>query len=137
MAHQKGGIRCTIITPDRRVLDTQVSSVVIPAHDGQIGILRGRAPLVCRLGIGVLKLQSAPGEAERRYYIDGGFAQVRDDNVTVLTQAAMEPGQVDRAAAEAALRSAIEMKIPDEAAYVARNSAIARAKTQLMLTPGQ
>ena len=43
-----------VVTPDAQVFDRRAGSAVLPAHDGEIGILRGRAPLLCKLGIGVL-----------------------------------------------------------------------------------
>ncbi len=131
MVDHKGEVHCEIITPDRRVLDIQVTSVILPAHDGQIGILRGRAPLVCKLGIGAVRLGHA-GQ-ERRLFIDGGFAQVRGNNVTVLTPSALEPDQIDSHAAQAALRAALDMPITDEASWTARSNAIARAKAQIKI----
>jgi F-type H+-transporting ATPase subunit epsilon len=133
MVENRGDVRCAIITPDRQVVDVQVDSVVLPAHDGQVGVLRGRAPLLCKLGIGVLKLTSGAPGSERRFFIDGGFAQVRENAVTVLTQAALEPQQINLDAAEKALAAALDMKIPDKAAYTARDKAIARARTQIAL----
>jgi F-type H+-transporting ATPase subunit epsilon len=131
MVDHNGNVHCTIITPDRQVLDVQVTSVVLPAHDGQIGVLQNRAALLCKLGIGVVRLGHA-GQ-ERRVFVDGGFAQVRENNVTVLTRAAMEPDQVDLKTTEAALKAAYEMRITDEASLTSRSDAIARAKSQLAL----
>jgi len=129
-----GDLRCAIITPDCQVLDVAATSVIIPAHDGQIGILRQRAPLLCNLGIGVVKLTT--GGTQRRVFIDGGFAEVRDSRVTVLTAAALEPEQIDRETSQAALNAALNMRITDDASFQARQDAIARAKTQLALTRG-
>ncbi len=131
MDDQSSKLSCAVITPDRQVLDVTADSVVMPAHDGLIGILRGRAPLLCKLGIGIVKLVT--GGQERRLFVDGGFAQVRDNKVTILTSAALEPEQIERSAAEAALKSAREMAITDEESATARTNAIARAKSQLGL----
>ena len=81
------------------MLDTVAGSVVMPAFDGLVGVLKGRAPLLAKLGIGIVKL-TAGGE-ERKLFVDGGFAQVRANKVTILTAVALEPDQIDRAAAEA------------------------------------
>jgi F-type H+-transporting ATPase subunit epsilon len=131
MGDQSTKLSCAVITPDRQVLDVTVDSVVMPAHDGLIGILQGRAPLLCKLGIGIVKLVT--GDQERRLFIDGGFAQVRDNKVTILTSAALEPEQIERSAAEAALKAAQELAITDEESVAARADAIARAKSQLAL----
>jgi F-type H+-transporting ATPase subunit epsilon len=130
-ANKSGELRCAIITPDRRVLDVTVDSVVLPAHDGLIGVLRHRAPLLCKLGIGVARVGT--GQHQRRVFIAGGFAQVLEDNITLLTPAAMEPEEVDRETAEAALQAAQNMRITDDASLRARGDAIARAKAQLSL----
>jgi F-type H+-transporting ATPase subunit epsilon len=76
-------IRCTVITPERLVLDEASEAVVIPAHDGEVGILVNRAALMCELGVG--QLRYAKGGGTHRVFIDGGFAQVYDNAVTVLT----------------------------------------------------
>ena len=65
---------CSIVTPERAVLDCEARSVVFPAWDGEIGVLRNRAPLLCRLGIGVLK--AATDDGETVLFVDGGFAQM-------------------------------------------------------------
>jgi F-type H+-transporting ATPase subunit epsilon len=131
MADHSGELRCAVITPDRQVFDVAARFVVLPAHDGQIGVLRGRAPLLCKLGIGVVKLEAA--DQERRVFVDGGFAEVHGNVVTVLTQAALEPEQIDRESAEAALQAALNLRITDDESFTARTDAIARAKTQLAL----
>lgn len=124
-------LQCAVITPDRQVLDVPVQSVVLPAHDGQIGVLRDRAPLLCKLGIGVVKLD-VDGR-QQRVFVDGGFAQVLNNVVTVLTPYALEPAQIQRRRAEADLQAAQAMPITDDASFETRQNAIARAKAQLEL----
>ena len=77
-------IRFVVVTPERQVLQQTADAVVIPAHDGELGILFDRAPLMCELGIGQMRYRQ--GGAVRRLFIDGGFAQVYANNVTVLTE---------------------------------------------------
>ncbi len=120
-------IECSVITPEEKVLETSATSVVIPAHDGQIGVLKGRAALLCELGIGVLKVDS------NEYYIDGGFAQVLDNRVTVLTEHAASADTLSRTDAEKALADAEQMTGTDERSLEDRQKAIARAKTRLKL----
>ncbi len=91
-------LRCQLITPEAVVIDTQASAVVLTAHDGEIGILRNRAPLLCKLGIGELRVTTAEGR--QRFYVDGGFAHVIDNEVTVLSEQAIATGQIDAAEAE-------------------------------------
>ena len=124
-----GTFRCAIVTPEAAVFDGAADFVALPAHDGEIGILRGRAPLLCKLGIGVLRLHV--GDTKRSWFVDGGFAQVLDDRVTVLTRQARPPEAIDRAAAERDLAAAQEIKVADERTRQARADAIARARAQI------
>lgn len=85
-------LQCVVVTPERAVLDEQADFVVLPLYDGELGILPGRLPLIGRLGFGELRL--VQGSRARRYYIDGGFAQVRANVITVLTPRAMTAEEI-------------------------------------------
>ncbi|MHC5541186.1 ATP synthase F1 subunit epsilon, partial [Singulisphaera rosea] len=88
-------LQCVVVTPERTLFDDVVEFVVLPLYDGELGILPGRSPLIGRLGFGELRTKEA-GDT-KRYFIDGGFAQVRDDIVTVLTNRAIPAAQIDTA----------------------------------------
>ncbi|RMF74700.1 MAG: F0F1 ATP synthase subunit epsilon [Planctomycetota bacterium] len=81
-------IQVNVITPERQVLETSADSAVIPAHDGELGVLCGRAPLMCELGVGVLRTDG------QSVFVDGGFAQVHENVVTVLTPRAVAAGEI-------------------------------------------
>ncbi|MHC4695392.1 MAG: ATP synthase F1 subunit epsilon [Planctomycetota bacterium] len=123
--------KCSVITPEQAVLECDATFVAFPAHDGEMGVLLNRAPLVCKLGIGSLRVESSADQ--HTFFIDGGFAEVVDNRLTILTEQAKVPDQIDRSAAEQALADARAMKITDEASYTARANAFKRAKTQLKL----
>ena len=91
-------LQCTVVTPERAILDQAAESVVVPAHDGEIGILPGHARILAKLGVGVLRVTS--GGQTRRMFIEGGFVQVSGNRVTVLTDTATELDRLDLAAAE-------------------------------------
>lgn len=74
---------CSVVTPERAVLETEASFVAFPAHDGEIGILQNRAPLLCQLGKGTLRVEL--GKESHRFQIEGGFAQMVDNKLTILT----------------------------------------------------
>lgn len=76
-----------VITPERQVLAETTDAVTIPACDGELGVLYHRAPLMCELGIGQLRYRK--DGRMHRVYIDGGFAQVFEDRLTVLTSHAV------------------------------------------------
>ncbi|MBZ0266862.1 ATP synthase F1 subunit epsilon [bacterium] len=93
-----GTLHCTIVTPERAIYEADAESVTLPAWDGEIGILPQHARLLARLGVGVLKVTS--GGVTREMLVDGGFAQVADNQVTVLTDRASELADIDVAGAE-------------------------------------
>src|SRR5262245_21524382 len=97
-------LQCVVVTPERAVLDEAVDFVALPLYDGELGVLPGRAPLIGRLGYG--ELRTRRGNVTQRLYVDGGFAQVRDNVVTVLTPRAVRAEEIDAEAAARALREA-------------------------------
>jgi F-type H+-transporting ATPase subunit epsilon len=126
---------CSVITPERAVLEADASFVAFPAHDGEVGILPGRAPLLFKLGIGILRVESPSVDGgEERLFIDGGFAQMVEDRLTILTEQAKRPAEIDRAAAEKALAAAHDMPMEGDAEFAARQRAMERARVQLRLT---
>src|SRR6185369_17224947 len=90
-------LQCVVVTPERTVLDTTADSVVVPMYDGELGVLPGRAPLIGRLGPG--ELRARHGATVERFFVDGGFAQVRDNVVTVLTPRAQKASEINQQAA--------------------------------------
>jgi F-type H+-transporting ATPase subunit epsilon len=92
-----------VVTPEQTALETEADFVALPLFDGELGVAPGRAPLIGRLGFGQLRVKH--GGTESRYYIDGGFAQVADDVVTVLTPRAIPAGQIDVNSAEKQLEA--------------------------------
>lgn len=123
---------CNVITPERAVLSCDATFVAMPAHDGEIGILRHRSPLVCKLGVGVLRVET---ENEKHLMlIEQGFAQVVGDRLTILTQKAQKPEDIDAEQANQSLTEATVMKITDDASCAARADAIKSAKIQIKLS---
>ncbi len=123
---------CSVITPERAVLDCDATFVAMPAHDGEIGIMDRRSPLVCKLGVGVLRVET--GSEKHLMLIEQGFAQVVGNRLTILTQKARKPEEIDIDSANQALTEATAMKITDEASVDARGNAIKSAKLQIKLS---
>ncbi len=127
--------QCSVVTPERSVLTCDATFVAFPAHDGEMGVLPRRAPIVCKLGIGVLRVETP----QERYvmFIDGGFAQVLENRLSILTQQARKAEELNGAAASRALVEARAIKITDESSLTARSNAIRRAQVQSRLVrPG-
>ena len=122
-------IQCVVVTPERTLFDELVDSVVLPLLDGELGVLPGRSPLLGRLGFGELRT-GATGSAQR-YFIDGGFAQVRDNVVTVLTNRAIPVAQLDTATANADLEKASALHTTNEQEAADRTRLMNRARAMI------
>ena len=98
-----------LVTPERRVLSEEVVEVRIPGVVGELGVLPGHAPLLTALGTGPLAYTQAG--VEHRLAVQGGFAEVLPDRVTVLARVAELPGEIDLEAARRQLAEA-EARLP-------------------------
>ncbi len=119
---------CAVVTPERTVLECEAKFVALPAWDGEIGILRNRAPLLCKLGIGSLRVET-PTE-RHLLFVDGGFAEMAENRLTVLTAAARRPEDFDAAEVAAALETARGMAVTDDESFQTRQKALQRARVQ-------
>ncbi len=126
-------LRLVLVTPETTLLDEPVSGLRFPLYDGQIGILPGRAPLIGRLGYGELNVTHVDG-SHASYFIDGGFVQVKENIVSLLTDRALRPEQIDRTAAEEKLREAVARVAHSDAESTARFRDQERARQMLALT---
>jgi len=79
-----GTFRCVLLTPQGKLFDGKVGSLVLPAHDGMIGVLRNHMPMLCKLGMGIMEVKDIPGRGNAYFLIDGGFVRVSENFVTVL-----------------------------------------------------
>jgi F-type H+-transporting ATPase subunit epsilon len=79
-------LKVSVISPESVLFEGETDSVVAPAYDGEVGILTGHAPLMALLGEGELRLG---GGAGRAFNVSGGFIQVLDDQVRVVTEKAV------------------------------------------------
>jgi F-type H+-transporting ATPase subunit epsilon len=77
-------LKVSVISPERTVYEGEADQVIAPAWDGQLGVLRGHAPMLVLLGEGALRITG--GRGEERFHIRGGFLQVADNVVTVLSE---------------------------------------------------
>lgn len=124
-------LHVSVITPEGAVLEAEARSVVFPAYDGEIGILPMHAPLLTEIGIGTLRVTKPDGQ-RITLYVDGGFAQVVDDKVTLLTERASDPGELSPEQAEAALYKFRNLTLSAEE-MEARDRAMERASVQRRL----
>ncbi|MFO1094922.1 MAG: F0F1 ATP synthase subunit epsilon [Planctomycetaceae bacterium] len=125
-------LRLVLVTPETTLVDTPARSIMLPLFDGQFGVLPGRAPAVGRLGTGELRFDGDGGT--QRYFIDGGFLQIKGSVVTVLTHEAKPTSALSADAAQQALEQANQLVATTDEAAAAKQHAQERARRMLALT---
>jgi F-type H+-transporting ATPase subunit epsilon len=121
-----------VATPMRLAVSEQVDEVVAPGVEGYFGVLPGHAPFLTTLGIGELTYRV--GGEQHHLALVGGFAEVRNDKVIVLADAAERPEEIDRARAERARERAerrLSGRAPDEVDFARAQAALMRALMRL------
>jgi F-type H+-transporting ATPase subunit epsilon len=121
--------RCVIVTPEQQVLDESLTQAILPAHDGLIGVLTDRAPLLVKLGQGPLRVDLAGGQTQN-FYVDGGIAQMKDNHLTILTNQATPASEIDAEAARAEYAEAVARKVTPEHTVEDRERELARARAK-------
>ena len=93
-----------IVTPEKKVFSDTVEDVYLPGEDGEMGVLEMHAALVTSLQAGELRYRK--GGEVYELAVGGGFAEVTQEKVSVLTDTALGEDEIDEAAVEAAIKSA-------------------------------
>ena len=119
---------CSVITPERAVLEADATFVAFPAHDGEVGILPNRAPLLFKMGAGELRVESPQGN--QTLFVDGGFAQMVENRLTLLTEVARKIEEIDPAAVDRQLEEAHRMPMKTDAEFKARQRVLRSAQAQ-------
>jgi F-type H+-transporting ATPase subunit epsilon len=122
-------ITCTVVTPEQTALETKADFVALPLFDGEIGIAANHSPLIGRLGYGEMRIKT--GGQTLVYYVDGGFVQVADNVVAVLTNRAVPAKSLDPAVAEVQLQAALQRPANTPELFEIRNRQIAQARAQI------
>jgi F-type H+-transporting ATPase subunit epsilon len=122
-------LRVIVVTPESTVVDATADFVALPLVDGEYGVAPAHSPMIGRLGYGELRIRSA-GRIDR-YYADGGFVQVNDNVVSVLTNRAVPASAIDPAIAGEHLRTAISRKAAGVEELAIRDRLITQARGQL------
>jgi F-type H+-transporting ATPase subunit epsilon len=125
-------IKCTVVTPEATALEEEVSFVVVPMADGELGVASGHSPMIGRLGYGELRLKASDG-TESRYYVDGGFVQIADNVVSVLTGRFMTADKIDVDATKSQLAEAMKRPIHSDDLLEIRNKLLMQGNAQLQV----
>lgn len=98
-----------LVSPEKLLLSRPVEMAIIPAAEGEMGVLPGMAPMIVALKGGVIRVQEN-GAITERLFVLGGFAEITPTRVTVLADEATPVASLSRAAAATRVKEA-------EAAY--------------------
>ena len=130
MAESKD-LHASVVTPERAVYEGAARFVALPAWDGEVGVLRNRAPLLVKLGVGRLRIDT--GSEELVFLIDGGFAEMVDNRLTVLTEDARTPDELDATEAKTALAEARALTGASDAEVEKRERAMKKARLAMRM----
>ena len=97
----------SVVTPDGLVLEDDYEMVSCRAEGGELGVLPGHIPMVAPLAISSVRLKKE--NKQTILAVNGGFIEVRPDQVTILAESAEKPGDIDRLRAEEARKRAQEI----------------------------
>ncbi|WP_426167954.1 F0F1 ATP synthase subunit epsilon [Sandarakinorhabdus sp. DWP1-3-1] len=87
-----------LVSPERRLVSGTAAMVVVPGSEGDFGVLPGHAPLMSTIRPGAIAIYEADSNTlTRRIFVDGGFAEVNDQGLTILAEAAIPVGDIDPA----------------------------------------
>ena len=100
-------LKLEIVSPEKLLLSRDVDMVVIPAAEGEMGVLEGHAPMTVALRGGVVSLYEGDKIVES-LFVASGFAEVTPERCTVLANEAMPLNEIDREKAQARIRDAEE-----------------------------
>jgi F-type H+-transporting ATPase subunit epsilon len=98
-------LQVELVSPERILYSGVADMVVARTTDGDIAFLTGHSPFIGALGIGVVSVRASDGTDERAA-VHGGFVEVSDDRVTILSDVAELAGDIDAARARRALEEA-------------------------------
>lgn len=122
-------LKIVIVTPETTTLDQEADFVVLPMFDGESGISANHAPMIGRLGPGELRVKD--GSNIQSFYVDGGFVQIEDNTVSVLTGASTPAGDIDAADAKKALETANELPSENAALAEVKRKAVSQAQAKI------
>ena len=87
-----------LVSPERLLSSGKVAMVVVPGTEGDFGVLPGHAPLMSTIRPGAISIYETDSDTlTRRIFVDGGFAEVSENGLTILAESAVPVGDIDPA----------------------------------------
>jgi F-type H+-transporting ATPase subunit epsilon len=124
-------LQCIVVTPEATALQTPAQFIALPLFDGELGVAPGHSPFIGRLGFGELRI--VEGGTTRRFYVDGGFVQVANNQVSILTNSAIPASQLDVDVAREHLAAARSRPTSSAELLALRERAELQARAQLRI----
>ncbi len=124
-------ITCVVVTPEETALSQSTDFVVVPLFDGELGIGPAHSPMIGRLGYGELRLGH---DGSDRFYVDGGFVQVENNVVSVLTNSLKRPSELDSSAATRSLDDAKTLPVATDEQLAIRDRKVDQARAQIKIS---
>ncbi|WP_395646607.1 F0F1 ATP synthase subunit epsilon [Terricaulis sp.] len=95
-----------LVSPERELFNGEVDHVVVPGSEGEFGVSPNHAPVMAVIKPGALKVMT--DGATRKIFVNGGFADVTPEGLTVLAEEAVDLAEIDPAKLEQELKDAQE-----------------------------
>ncbi|MEA5573783.1 ATP synthase F1 subunit epsilon [Calothrix sp. UHCC 0171] len=129
-----------VLSPDKTVWDAAAEEVILPSTTGQLGILSGHAPLLSALDTGVMRVRPSKNQPWITIALQGGFAEVEENEVTILVNAAERGDTINLEEARAAYNEAEtrlgQVSADDKQAQFQANQAYKRARARFQAAGG-
>lgn len=127
----------SLVSPEKILLEREVSQVVIPGSEGNIGILPGHAPLLTLLRPGVVTIYEED-KILTRFFVDGGFCEITPEKCVALVTEGVTLASLDKETLEIEVKNLLEdladSKTAEDRLKTDRNLNIAQAKLMEVLT---
>ena len=124
-------MKCIVVTPEATVLDVDATFVALPLFDGEIGIGENHTPLVGRLGFGELRIHQ--DKETTSLCVDGGFVEVLNNTISLLTNRAVPSGSLDLDKSRTELEEALKKTAVTEDQLKLKTENVAAARAQVRL----
>jgi F-type H+-transporting ATPase subunit epsilon len=129
-----------VLSPDKTVWNAPAEEVILPSTTGQLGILTGHAPLLSALDTGVMRVRAAKNQPWIAIALQGGFAEVEENEVTILVNGAERGDTINLEEARSAYSQAEtrlgQVAADDKQAQIQATQAFKRARARFQAAGG-
>ena len=82
-----------IVSPEKSIIKTETSEVVIPSYEGEMGILKDHTPLITFLRPGFINIKDG---SEQKFFVEEGTVEFSNNNLLILTSTAVEMNKMNK-----------------------------------------